>query len=130
MSVSEYPLDLAAWIERIRGREMPVFGRTVESLRTLIADDRASASALAKVILMDPPMTTKVLRLANSAFFNHAHQGISTVSRAIVVLGFDPVVELALSVALIDALLNQGIRGRLHAEMARSFHAAVQARWI
>ena len=57
MSVSEYPLDLAAWIERIRGREMPVFGRTVESLRTLIADDRASASALAKVILMDPPMT-------------------------------------------------------------------------
>lgn len=130
MNPSELSLDLAGWIARIRGREMPVFGRTVDALRTLIADDKASASALAKVILMDAPMTTKVLRLANSAFFNHSHQGISTVSRAIVVLGFDPVVELALSVALIDSLLNQGIRERVHAEMARSFHAAVQARWI
>ena len=130
MNPSELSLDLAGWIARIRGREMPVFGRTVDALRTLIADDKASASALAKVILMDAPMTTKVLRLANSAFFNHSQQGISTVSRAIVVLGFDPVVELALSVALIDSLLNQGIRERVHAEMARSFHAAVQARWI
>ncbi|MCK6392574.1 MAG: HDOD domain-containing protein [Zoogloea sp.] len=130
MNSSELSLDLAGWIARIRGREMPVFGRTVDALRALIADDKASASALAKVILMDAPMTTKVLRLANSAFFNHSHQGISTVSRAIVVLGFDPVVELALSVSLIDSLLNQGIRERVHAEMARSFHAAVQARWI
>lgn len=130
MNSSEQSLDLTGWIDRIRGQEMPVFGRTVDALQALIADDKASASALAKVILMDAPMTTKVLRLANSAFFNQSHQGVSTVSRAIVVLGFDPVVELALSVALIDGLLNQGIRGRVHAEMARSLHAAVQARWM
>lgn len=123
------PLGLTEWIARIRGREMPVFARTVEALRRIVGDERASASALAQVILKDAPMTTKVLRLANSAFFNHAHQGVSTVSRAIVVLGFDPVAQLALSVSLIDSLLSGGVRSRIHREMARSFHAAVQARW-
>ncbi len=129
MSHSPNSPDLAVWIERIRGREMPVFARTVAALRHIIGDDRASASALAQVILKDAPMTAKVLRLANSAYFNHSNQAVSTVSRAIVVLGFDPVAELALSVALIDSLLAGGLRGRIHVEMARSFHAAVQARW-
>ena len=121
--------DLADWIGRISGREMPVFAHTVAALRRIVGDERASASVLAQVILKDVPMTTKVLRLANSAFFNQSHQGVSTVSRAIVVLGFDPVAQLALSVSLIDSLLAGGLRSRIHAEMARSFHAAVQARW-
>ena len=108
---------------------MPVFASTVAALRRIIGDERASASALAQVILKDTPMTTKVLRLANSAYFNHSHQAVNTVSRAIVVLGFNPVAELALSVSLIDSLLAGGLRGRVHIEMARSFHAAVQARW-
>ena len=121
--------DLSSWIAHIRGREMPVFARTVEALRRIIGDERASASALAQIILKDVSMTAKVLRLANSAFFNHSHQGVSTVSRAIVVLGFNPVAELALSVSLIDSLLGGGVRSRIQVEMARSFHAAVQARW-
>ncbi|HNI82226.1 MAG TPA: HDOD domain-containing protein [Rhodocyclaceae bacterium] len=129
MTLPAHPLDLTGWIERIRGRDMPVFGRTVESLRTLLSDDRVSASTLAQVILKDAPMTAKVLRLANSAFFNTSRQTVSTVSRAIVVLGFNPVAQIALSVSLIDALLSGGVRGRAEAEMARSFHAAVQARW-
>ena len=129
MNTTDHTLDLTGWIARIRNCEMPVFGRTVDALHTLMEDEKASASALAQVILKDAAMTTKVLRLANSAFFNHAHQGISTVSRAIVVLGFDPVAELALSVSLVDSLLSGGVRSRVHEEMARSFHAAVQARW-
>ncbi len=130
MNTTDHTLDLTGWIARIRNCEMPVFGRTVDALHTLMEDEKASASALAQVILKDAAMTTKVLRLANSAFFNHAHQGISTVSRAIVVLGFDPVAELALSVSLVDSLLSGGVRSRVHEEMARSFHAAVQARWV
>ena len=111
MSNSPNSPDLASWIERIRGREMPVFASTVAALRRIIGDERASASALAQVILKDTPMTTKVLRLANSAYFNHSRQAVNTVSRAIVVLGFNPVAERALSVSLIDSLLSGGLRG-------------------
>ena len=67
MSHSPNSPDLAVWIERIRGREMPVFARTVAALRHIIGDDRASASALAQVILKDAPMTAKVLLATNNA---------------------------------------------------------------
>jgi hypothetical protein len=124
MSHSPNSPDLAGWIERIRGREMPVFASTVAALRRIIGDERASASALAQVILKDTPMTTKVLRLANSAYFNHSRQAVNTVSRAIVVLGFNPVAELALSVSLIDSLLAGGCAG---VSMSR-WHAASMPR--
>ena len=104
MSHSPNSPDLAGWIERIRGREMPVFASTVAALRRIIGDERASASALAQVILKDTPMTTKVLRLANSAYFNHSHQAVNTVSRAIVVLGFSAVRSLVLTSAVVTTL--------------------------
>jgi HD-like signal output (HDOD) protein len=107
---------------------MPVFGRTVQEVRQVTEDDMASAGRLSRVILQDAALTTKVLKLANSVVFNPSHQNVSTVSRAIVVLGFDLVGQIVLSIHLIDALLSGGRRDRVITEMARCFHAAVQAR--
>lgn len=124
------PEDLSGWVAHIRDQEMPVFGSTVEGIREIMGDDSASAGRLAAVILKDPAMTTKVLRLANSAYFNSARQGVGTISRAIVVLGFDLVADLAIGVALVDGLLKGGVRKRVEAELAHSFFAAALARGI
>lgn len=128
MSVAVSRVGLDGWLARIRDREMPVFGRTVQELQAVVASERSSAGALAQVILQDAAMTTKVLKLANSACFNPGRQTVSTVSRAIVVLGFDLVAQIAFSLALIDTLLAGGRRDRVTQLMASSFHAAVQAR--
>jgi HD-like signal output (HDOD) protein len=122
------PSGAVEWIAHIRERDMPAFAATVAAVRDVTGDERASASRLARVILQDAALTTRVLKLANSAFHNPTRQGISTISRAIVVLGFDLVADIALGVALVDAMLSGGVRGRVVQEMARSFHAAVQAR--
>ena len=122
------PRSLNDWVALIRDREMPVFGRTARAIGVVTGSESASASALAQIILQDAGMTARVLKLANSAFFNTSRQSISTISRAIVVMGFDLVRDMALSVALVDALLKGGVRQRVAEEMARSFHAAVQAR--
>ncbi|MEC5397731.1 HDOD domain-containing protein [Uliginosibacterium sp. H1] len=121
-------LDLQGWVERIKDQDMPVFGRTVQIVRAVTADENASAAALAQGILQDAALTTKVLKLANSVLFNPSRQPINTVSRAIVLLGFNVVGDLVLSIHLIDALLSGGLRERVAADMARCFHAAVQAR--
>lgn len=128
MTVGVTRVGLDGWLARIRDREMPVFGRTVQELQTVVASERSSAGALAQVILQDAAMTAKVLKLANSACFNPGRQTVSTVSRAIVVLGFDLVAQIAFSLALIDTLLAGGRRDRVTQLMASSFHAAVQAR--
>ncbi|HEX5128022.1 MAG TPA: HDOD domain-containing protein [Rhodocyclaceae bacterium] len=121
-------LGLSGWVERIHSQDMPVFGRTVEAVRMVTRDDMASASMLSRVVLQDPALTTKVLKLANSVLFNPTKQNVSTVSRAIIVLGFNMVGDIVLSIRLIDTLLSGGLRERVLKEMARCFHAAAQAR--
>lgn len=118
------------WVSRIKERDMPVFGRTVQEVRTVTEDDMASTSRLSRAILQDAALTTKVLKLANSVMFNPSRQGVNTISRAIVVLGFDLLGQIVLSIQLIDALLASGLRDRVVGEMARCFHAAVQARTV
>ena len=124
------PRDVAGWVTHIRDNEMPAFGTTVANVRQVTDDDRASAQRLAQVILQDAAMTTKVLKLANSVLYNPARQTVSTISRAIVVLGFDTVAEMALGIRLVDTLLAGGVRERVVEGMAQSFHAAVQARGL
>jgi HD-like signal output (HDOD) protein len=128
VATSSVEQAVQVWVERIRDCDMPVFGRTVQEVRLVTEDENASASRLARVILQDMALTTKVLKLANSVVFNPGRQNVSTVSRAIVVLGFDLVGQIVLSIHLIDALLSGGRRDRVVTEMARCFHAAVQAR--
>ena len=54
-------VSLQEWVKRIRERDMPVFGRTVQEVRVVTEDDMSSASRLSRVILQDAALTTKVL---------------------------------------------------------------------
>ncbi len=124
------PHSLSGWLAHIREREMPALGATVALVKSITEDEKASTDRLAQVILQDAAMTAKVLKLANSAYFNPARQNVATISRAIVVLGFDVVAEMAIGIRLVDALLTGGVRQRVVDEMAESFHGAVLARTI
>ncbi len=119
---------LSAWLERIREQEMPIFGHTVQGVLSVADDDQAPAAELARVVLQDASMTARVLKLANTIYYNPREQGISTVSRAVVVLGFNTVRNMCLSISLVDSLVQGNQRERLIQELARSIHAAVQAR--
>ena len=121
-------LSLEAWIQRIGEQEMPIFGRTVQEIVSVSQDSETSASEMAQAVLRDSAMTAKVLRLANSSYYNPARNHVSTISRAVVLLGFDTVRSMCLSIALIDSLTQGQQREQVIQEMARSLHAAVQAR--
>ncbi len=120
---------LEAWVERLRTQDMPIFSSTLAAIGEVAENDASPTSALGRIILRDAGMTARVLRMANSVYFKGDGQRISTISRAIVLLGFDTVRNIAVSVALIDAFLAGGVRDRVAAEMARCFHGAVHARY-
>jgi HD-like signal output (HDOD) protein len=131
MTQDMHPHDgLNAWLERIRDQELPIFGRTAEQIRALTDSDKAAVSQLADAILCDPGMTAKLLRIGNSVIFNTSGAQITTVSRAVLMIGFNQVRQVALSVAFVDALLRGPVRERVLRELARACHAAVQARWL
>ena len=119
---------LQYWVQHLSEQEMPAFAHTARLIAGEATRDDRSAAELARVILQDASMTTRLLRVANSIVYNPGRGPINTVSRAIVVLGFDTVRNLCLSIAIIDTLVEGENRARVAEEMAQSFHAAVQAR--
>lgn len=120
---------IESWIERIDQRDIPIFQATVHSIAQIAAKDETSASELAGTILRDPSMAARILKLANSPFYRpKGSTVINTVSHAVVLLGFEVIQELSLSLAVIDSLLAKENRGRLARLLATSLHSAVQAR--
>lgn len=129
MSATPVATDpLQVWVDKLRSQDMPIFSATLAAIGEVAENDASPTSALGRIILRDAGMTARVLRMANSVFFHGEGSRINTISRAIVLLGFDTVRNIAISVALIDAFLAGGVRDRVSAEMARCFHAAVHAK--
>jgi HD-like signal output (HDOD) protein len=120
--------NLQNWIERISENELPIFQYTVKAINNVISKDATSTSDLSRIILRDANLTARVLRLANSASYNVTGSTISTISKAIVYLGFNLVRDVSMSLAIIDALLTGKSKEHALKLMAHSFHAAVQAR--
>lgn len=121
---------LQSWIDRLNQAELPALAAVVQDLQRLAQQDSASVQQLADVLLRDAALTSKVLRVGNSVYYNPSQESIKTISRAIVLIGFDNVRLIGLSVSLIDGLLTRAPREQLQELLARSFHAAVQARNI
>ena len=109
---------------------MPIFGRTVQEVISVSESDESSAVQLSQVVLKDASMTGRVLKLANSAYYKRGEQKLDTISRAITLLGFNTVRSMCLTVALIDSVMQGNNREHLVREMARSLHAATQAKML
>ncbi|HKK13592.1 MAG TPA: HDOD domain-containing protein [Gammaproteobacteria bacterium] len=122
------PQGLDGWIRYLSDQGMPVLARTVRDVSGVASNRASSAAELARVVLQDAGMTARLLRIANSPHFNPGRRSVSTVSRAVVLLGFDTVRSICLSIAVVESLVDGPHRDELVREMARSFHAAVQAR--
>ncbi|MFZ2448652.1 MAG: HDOD domain-containing protein [Syntrophobacteraceae bacterium] len=119
---------LDSWASRLGRESMPVFARTIECVAGTAGSEKSSFSELAWSILQDPTLTAQVLKLSNSIYYNPSAKRISTVSRAVMRLGFDAVRTMCLSASLVETVLSSQHRERVALEIARAFHAAVQAK--
>jgi len=69
----------------------------------MVDNPRTSASQLGKIISSDQALTAKVLKIANSPFYGFPKK-ISTIDFAIIVLGFDALKEIVISISLVSSL--------------------------
>ena len=94
--------EKARFLKKIADTDgLPSLSPLTIRLVELAADDRSSASDLAHIIEKDPALTTRLLRLVNSAFFARREQ-ITSVPRGVVQVGFNQVRVMALSLSLRD----------------------------
>ncbi len=83
--------------------DFPALAQSVAMIVRLIDSDEAHADRLAEFVLRDLALTSRVLRLANSAVYRRAGMpAVTTISRAIIVLGFETVKKIALTSAMLE----------------------------
>jgi serine/threonine protein kinase len=101
--------DPASALNRLLSRlaeqpDFPAAGAHIAELNQVVANPTTTADDLANVILKDQALTAKLLRLVNSPAYRQISGEITTVSRAVVVLGFAQVRRAALSLLMFDQL--------------------------
>ncbi|WP_175405947.1 HDOD domain-containing protein [Shewanella sp. MEBiC00475] len=114
---------------------MPALCSTVRDLEKLAKDDVSSLALLGRSVMHDNALTSRILRVANSAIYNKGINPVSTVSRAAVVLGFDTIRNICITAKLLTNLLEshhltESVYKRLLKLMAQSFQAAMLARMM
>jgi serine/threonine protein kinase len=117
-------------LRRMRHKtDFPALSDSVAAINKLTAAETESIHSLSNIILKDFALTNKILRLVNSAFYRQAGGGnISTVSRAIVVLGFDAIRNIAITVLLFEHLQDKANAKELKEAFLRVNLAGLLAR--
>ena len=75
---------------------LPTIPVVLAELNDAIANPDSAASDIADIISRDPPTATKVLRLANSAYYGLRSE-VTTINHAVTMLGFNIIRNLVLT---------------------------------
>ena len=111
--------------------DFPALSESVSTINKITSSDRESIANLSNSILKDFSLTNKILRLVNAAFYRQSGGGnISTISRAVLVLGFDAVRNIAVTVMLFEHLKNKKNAHQLKEEFLRANLAGILAKDI
>jgi putative nucleotidyltransferase with HDIG domain len=98
-----------------RIEDLPTLPRTVLKITELVNDPKSSARDLSRIITDDQVLTARLLKLVNSSFYGFP-QRISTVTNAIVLLGFDAIRSLLLTTSVFDLFAGRTKKRRLDQE--------------
>ncbi len=91
--------------------DLPTLPRTVLKITELVNDPKSSAKDLSRIITDDQVLTARLLKLVNSSFYGFP-QRISTVTNAIVLLGFDAIRNLLLTTSVFDLFAGRNKKRR------------------
>lgn len=105
--------DLKRLIARVE--DLPTLPRTVLRITERVNDPRASARDLSRIITDDQVLTARLLKLVNSSFYGFP-QRVSTVTGAIVLIGFDAIRNLLLTTSVFDMFPSRTSKDRRHQE--------------
>ena len=84
---------------------LPSTSVIVSKVIRTIYDESSSAKDLAQIIEHDPPLSARILKIANSAFYGHSRT-INSIQRSVVVLGFNKIKELITTVTILHYLFD------------------------
>jgi HD-like signal output (HDOD) protein len=90
------------WARMSERGDFPMLSQSLRTTMAAMTNDDLDFTGLVQVVLSDFALTQKVLRLANSAMYMAFGGNITTVTRALMVLGMDAVGHLVVGLKIVD----------------------------
>ncbi len=103
--------------------EIPCMSSTLRRLSALNAESDGSMQELAEIILEDYGLINRVLQIVNSSYYRRLNREVTTVTQAVILLGFDTVKSIAMDMAILDLLSPDSSRAAIQV-MAKAFLTA------
>ena len=110
-------------------KDFPAFSKCVMDINKMTtSSSKASAKQLANVILTDYSLTNKLLKLVNSSFYGQFGGRVTSIYKAVVILGFEQVRLATSTLMLFTHMQKESATSELRDSMIRSFMSGIIAR--
>ncbi len=116
-------------LRRMRHRtDFPALSSAMGRIQRVAASETESIRTLTDEILRDVALTHKLLRLVNTAHYSAVSAGgVGTVSRAVALVGFSGIRNMALSLVLLEHMPDKGHATQLKSEFVRALMVGMLA---
>ena len=99
-----YSMNLRDFLKKVK--DLPTISAVANEINVADKNDSLTAKSLGAIITRDPALTATVLKLANSAYYGMARE-ITSIERAVTILGFDTIKHLALAISVFHVFKTQ-----------------------
>ncbi|HEU0282837.1 MAG TPA: HDOD domain-containing protein, partial [Gallionella sp.] len=115
-------------LHRMRSKQdFPALSGIISEINQIVSSESESTSKLAGTILHDLALTNKLLKLVNAASYGQFGGTINTISKAVVILGFETVRNIAMTLILLEFLQNKPQAAQLKEEIVKAVFSGVVA---
>ena len=115
-------------LRRMRHKsDFPALSDSVGRIQRVANSENENLASLSSEILKDVALTNKLLRLVNTAHYSSAGGSISTISRAVALVGFNGVRNMAMSLVLLEHMHDKAHANQLKEDFLRALMAGMVA---
>jgi HD-like signal output (HDOD) protein len=117
---------LENYLKVIRDSPMfPAFSANIQELLGILEDPYYPVFEVARVVLRDVSLTTQILKLVNSIYFQSRQRQVHTISSAVMIMGFELVRDLAVGLRLFENFQKSASLDKVKKLMFLSFFMAL-----
>lgn len=110
-----------------KNNQFPAMGNSISQIMQ-VSNENGGNRKLSDIILQDQSLTSKILSIVNSSYYNQFGGEINTISRAVIILGIDQIQSISLSIMVIEKLNKGPLAETLKSYACQSFLSAFFAK--
>lgn len=105
----------------------PAFSANIQELLGILEDPYYPVYEVSRVVLRDVSLTTQILKLVNSIYFQSRQRQVHTISSAVMIMGFELVRDLAVGLKLFENFQTSASLDEVKRLLLASFFMALAA---